>query len=152
MKKFAFPLRSIATVRNLREMQARDAFSKSVHVYVATEQRVQAQRRRIAELEEILRSGRLERFCPADQASFMAAFQDETRTLTGFETEMANAKAAMEKAREGWMNARKEVRVIENLETKARRTWQRDVERETQNAMDDRACAAAARSQPTTVS
>ncbi len=145
MKKFAFPLRSIATVRNLREIQARDAFSRSVHAYVATEQRVQAQRARIVELEEILRSGRLERFRAADQASFMQAFRDEMKVQGRLDEELNKAKQVMEKAREDWMLARRDVKIIENLEAKARRAHARDVEREAQAAMDDRACAQATR-------
>lgn len=145
MKKFAFPLRSIATVRNLREMEARDVFSRSVQAFVATEQKVHAQRTRISELEDILRSGRLARFRAADQSTFMAAFRDEQAVLAQAEKTMSDAKAEMGKAREGWMNARRDVRVIENLEAKARRAHALELQRENQNAMDDRACAMAFR-------
>lgn len=145
MKKFAFPLRSIATVRNIRELQARDAFSRRVNEFVSAEQHTEEMRRRLVDLESLLSSGRLEKFRAADQATFMAAYRDEMRLVADAEKKLGEARQAMENAREAWMAARRDVRIIENLEAKARRAHAREVERETQAAMDDRACAAAAR-------
>jgi hypothetical protein len=79
MKKFRFPLRSVATVRSMLELRAREQFSRAVQACVAAEKKLVDQRERVTELESILRSGRLSRFRPADQATFMAAFKDETR-------------------------------------------------------------------------
>jgi flagellar export protein FliJ len=150
MKKFRFPLRTVATVRNLRELRARDQFSRSVHAYVAAEQRLQALRARVTELEEILRSGRLERFRAADQASFLEALKEETINATKADAEAATARAEMEAARQAWLQSRRDVRVIEKLEQKARRTHQQDIERETQAALDDRTNALAARAAAST--
>ena len=67
MKKFRFPLRSVATVRGMIELRAREQFSRAVQACVAAEKKLTTQRERVAELESILRSGRLSHFRPADQ-------------------------------------------------------------------------------------
>jgi flagellar export protein FliJ len=145
MKKFRFPLRSVATVRSMLELRAREEFSRSVQASVAAEKKLLAQRERVAELESILRSGRLTRFRPADQATFMAAFKDETAVIATLTAELNSARREMESARQAWLESRRGVRVIENLEQKARLAHMQELERENQAAMDDRAGAMAAR-------
>lgn len=145
MKKFRFPLRSVATVRSMLELRAREQFSRCVQACVAAEKNLAAQRERVSELESILRSGRLTRFRPADQATFMAAFKDETAVITKITAELHSARREMESARQAWLESRRDVRVIENLEQKARAAHLHEVERENQAAMDDRAGAMAAR-------
>jgi flagellar export protein FliJ len=151
MKKFRFPLRSVATVRNLMELRAREQFSRCVQACVAAENSLVAQRERVTELESILRSGRLQRFRPADQATFMAAFKDESALVTRLTAELNSARREMESARQAWLDSRRDVRIIESLEQKARAAHQRELERENQAAMDDRASAMAVRG-PLTVS
>jgi len=145
MKKFRFPLRSVATVRSMIELRAREQFSRCVQACVAAEKNLVTQRERVAELESILRSGRLTRFRAADQATFMAAFKDETAVITKFTAELNSARREMESARQAWLESRRDVRVIENLEQKARTAHLHEVERENQAAMDDRTGAMVAR-------
>jgi flagellar FliJ protein len=145
MKKFRFPLRSVATVRSMLELRAREQFSRAVQACVTAEKRLVAQRERVTELESILRSGRLERFRPADQCTFIAAFKDETAIIAKMTAELNSARREMESARQAWLESRRDVRVIENLEQKARAEHLHEVERENQAAMDDRAGAMAAR-------
>jgi len=150
MKKFSFPLRSVATIRNLFEVRAREQFSLCVRAYAAAENKLNEQRARVAELENILRSGRLTRFRPADQSTFMAAFKDETALVGKRAADLNSALRDMESARQAWLESRRDVRVIESLERKARSLHQRELERENQAAMDDRAGAQAARATATT--
>jgi flagellar FliJ protein len=145
MKKFRFPLKSVATVRTLLELRAREEFSRTVQASVAAEKRLVVQRERVAELESILRSGRLQRFRAADQATFMDALKDETAQVAKFSAEADRARSAVETARQAWLESRRAVRVIENLEQKARAVHRVELERETQAALDDRASALAAR-------
>ena len=152
MKKFRFPLKSVATVRNMLELRAREQFSRAVHTCVAAEKRLVAQRERVTELESILRSGRLERFRPADQATFMAAFKDETAVIATLTSELNSARREMESARQAWLESRRGVCVIEKLEHKARAAHQLELERENQAAMDDRASAQAVRTAAFTLS
>lgn len=145
MKKFRFPLRTVATVRSLAELRARERFSKAVQVYVEVENRLQILRSRLAEFEEILRSGRSGNFRPAEQVSFLAAFKADTVSATKVEAEVAAARQALESARQAWLEARRDVRVIENLESRARLAHRQESEREDQLVMDDRTSALAAR-------
>ncbi len=145
MKKFRFPLRSLAPVRSMIELRAREQFSRTVQACVAAEKKLTEQRERVAELESILRSGRLSRFRAADQATFMAAFKDETAVITTLTAELNSARREMESARQAWLESRRDVRVIENLEHKARQAHFLEVERENQAAMDDRTGAMVAR-------
>ena len=145
MKKFRFPLRSVATVRNIYELRARENFSRCVQACVAAEKNLESLRARVTELEQLLRSGRLQHFRPADQASFMAALKDESTKVAKAAAEVTAARDAMETARQAWLQSRRDVRVIENLEQKRRAVHRHELERENQAAMDDRAGAAAAR-------
>jgi flagellar FliJ protein len=145
MKKFRFPLRSVATLRSLRELRAREQFSQAVHAYVAAEEHLLMLRARLAELEEILRSGRSRSFRAGDEASFIEAYKSETDAALRASTEVDKARAAMETARQTWLGSRRDLRVVENLERKARATHLHEVEREDQAALDDRTSALAAR-------
>jgi flagellar export protein FliJ len=145
MKKFRFPLRSVATVRNLAEIRAREAFSAAVQVYVEAEQQLLAIRTRLKELEQLMIENRGRSFRGADEASFLAAFKQETIRATEAEDVVAKARAALETARSAWLESRRNVRVVENLETKAKLAHLHEVERENQAALDDRTSALAAR-------
>src|SRR5436305_619284 len=120
MKKFRFPLRSVTTIRNMRELRAREQFSAAVRVYVAADERLLTVRARLTELEDILRSGRAQRFRPSDEISFIQAFRNETLVATKAEGDLVAARNAMEAARKAWLESRRDLRVLENLERKAR--------------------------------
>ncbi len=145
MKKFRFPLSSVGTVRSMKELRARENFSKAVQAYVQAENRLQALRTRLAEFEEILRSGRGRAFRAADQVSFLAAFQEETVRVTTMESELVTIRQELEVARQAWLESRRDVRLIEKLEIKARYLHSQQREREEQLAMDDRTNGMAAR-------
>jgi flagellar FliJ protein len=145
MKKFRFPLRSVATVRSLRELRAREQFSNAVHTYVVAEENLLTLRNRLAELEEILRTGRTRSFRAGDEASFISAYKAETTAVAKSSAEVEKARLAMEDARQAWLGSRRDLRVIENLEQKARSNHRRETEREDQAALDDRTSALAAR-------
>lgn len=145
MKRFHFPLRSVATVRSMRELRAREQFSLCVHACVTAEENLRTLQIRLAALEEVLRTGRARTFRAGDEASFMAAYHDETAATTKAEAELERARAAMEKARQSWLASRRDLKVVENLEQKARAIYRHDVEREDQAALDDRTNALSAR-------
>jgi len=145
MKKFRFPLRSVATVRSMRELRAREHFSIAVHAYVVAEEHLQVLRGRLAALEEVLRNGRTQNFRAGDEASFLEAYKTETNAVTKASVEVENARVAMEAARQAWLGSRRDLKVVESLEQKARATHRHEVEREDQAALDDRTSALAAR-------
>lgn len=145
MKKFLFPLRSVTTVRSLRELRAREHFSAAVHAYVVAEDHLQMLRGRLAALEEVLRNGRIQTFRAGDEASFLEAYKTETIAATKAAVDVEKARASMEAARQAWLVSRRDLKVVESLEQKARATHRREVEREDQAALDDRTSALAAR-------
>ena len=138
MKKFRFPLRTVATVRNLAELRARERFSAAVQVFMEAESNLKSIRARLAEFEQLLLARRGQAFRPAEEAGFLNALKQETVLATKAEAEVATARQNLEAARQAWLESRRDVRVIENLETKARHAHTREVERENQAAMDDR--------------
>ena len=145
MKKFRFPLRSVATVRTLRELRAREQFSFAVHAYVLAEEHLEVLRGRLAALEDVLRNGRTQVFRAGDEASFLEAYKTETLAVAKASAEVEKARAAMETARQAWLGSRRDLKVVESLEQKARATYRREVERDDQAALDDRTSALAAR-------
>ena len=124
MKKFSFPLRSVGTVRAMREMRARE------------------QRRK---LEEILVASRGATLRPADQVTYLNAYHDELAHERQAAQESVAAKAELDQRRELWVNARRDLRVIENLEIKAHQVYRHELEYEEHKLLDDRTNATAGR-------
>ena len=145
MKKFRFPLRSVETVRSIRELRAREQFSHAVHAFVTAEGQLQLLQARLAELEDILRSGRKHSFRAGDEASFLKAYKTETDAVSKAADALEKARAEMEAARQNWLTARRNLRVVESLEQKSRVKHRHETEREDQAALDDRTSALSAR-------
>jgi flagellar FliJ protein len=145
MKKFRFPLRSVATLRRLRETERRELFAAAVHAYTAAEEALAEVNSRIAELEGIIAHERVGRFRPADHVAFLQALADEKVRKTEVQARVAQAKLDMERERQAWLESRRDMRLVEILETKARGVHRREYEREEQALLDDRTNALAAR-------
>ena len=145
MKKFRFSLRSVATLRKLREGERRERFSAAVHVYAKAEEAVARVSQRIIELEDKIALERAGRFRAADQLAFMQELSAERVRKTEAQAEATKAKTAMETERQAWLDARRDVRLVDILETKARVVHRLEHEREEQAALDDRTNALFAR-------
>lgn len=138
MKKFRFPLRSVVTLRKLREGEQRERFAAAVQVHAKAEEARRVISARIVELEERIASERVGRFRPADQISFLQALAVEQTRNAEAAAQVAQAQLAMEKQRQAWLDSRRDVRLVEVLETKARAVHRQDHEREEQALLDDR--------------
>lgn len=145
MKKFRFPLRAVATLRTMRESERREAFSASVRACDDAERALAAVHARIAELEEIIVRERAGSFRAADQMAFMQSLATERSRLSEAVARVAEAKAVMETERQAWLASRRDVRLVEVLETKSRGLHRQDCEREEQVLLDDRTNALFAR-------
>lgn len=132
-------------VRNFAELRARENFSKAFMAYSEIELQLQASRTRVAELEEMLRLGRTATFRASDQVTFMNAMRVEAVNATKIEAELKASRKALETARQAWLETRRDVRVIEKLEDKARLDHRIELEREVQAALDDRTSGMVAR-------
>lgn len=138
MKKFSFNLRSVETVRSIRELRAREVFSAAVAAQAAAQQELLNTQARVQELEGVLVAERSATFRPADQVSFINEYVLQRRAEQLAVNELAKALKNMEECRERWIACRRDVRVIEKLETKARERHRLDCEHEEQSIMDDR--------------
>jgi flagellar FliJ protein len=145
MKRFHFPLRSVGVVRSAREMRQREELSAAIRAEAEAEEARDAVRRELRALEELMTSARGRRFRATEQVTFLEA----QRRLVDREAEAEDAlRKAMEKREESrvaWLLARRDLRLVENLEQRARAAHRHEEEREAQLALDDRTNALAAR-------
>lgn len=137
MKRFRFPLRPVAVLRAHREMRAREAFAASVHVYVQAEERLATTRSRVGDLEQMLFAGREERFLAADAASLYRVYRAECQAEMEAEREVIEARAVMAKRRGEYLEANRQLKVVQRLEEKARDTHRRETLRVEQHEMDE---------------
>lgn len=145
MKKFQFTLRSVETVRSIRELRAREIFSASVLAHAAAVAALDDARSRRSKLERLMSDERQGLFKAAEQVSFFVEQQRLKQAEDIADQALGRAIADMNKCRDLWIASRRDVRVIEKLELKARNRHRQDCDREEQAAMDDRAGAAVAR-------
>lgn len=145
MKRYRFPLKSVATVRSLAELRARERFSTALRECNEREQHLEMIRAVLADFEAKLRSGRSGTFRPSEQATALAAFHAETARAAKAEVDLAAARKALEAARQVWLESRRDQRVVEKLEERYRRAYRAEVAREDQLALDERTNAMSAR-------
>lgn len=145
MKKFRFSLHSVAVQRKLKEDEKRERFAAAVGAQAFAEQAVERIEGVIRELEQTIASARAGHYRPADQVSFLQALATERARLTQAISELAKARAAVDVARQAWIEARRDVRLIDTLESKARAAHRQAWEREEQATLDDRVNALLAR-------
>ncbi len=145
MKKFRFSLRAVATLRAMRESERREVFSAAVRAFSDAEKTLEVVRTRIAELEAIIVRERTGCFRASDQINFMQSLTTERTRLSESAARVAEAKTVMETERQAWLASRRDVRLVEVLETKSRGLHRQDCEREEQALLDDRTNALFAR-------
>lgn len=137
MKRFRFPLKSVATVRTWRERQAREAFAAAIQRLAQADETVQQARRRVAETEKVLRAGRAVTFRAADHAGFLGAYNEQLAGVGRAEQVRQEAKTAVDRARESWQSCRAELRAVGQLELRARQSHRLAEERAEQVALDE---------------
>ena len=77
--------------------------------------------------------------------TYLNAYHDELTRERQAAQESVAAKTELDQRREVWVNARRDLRVIENLEVKARQVYRHELEYEEQKLLDDRTNATAGR-------
>jgi len=148
MKRFHFSLRPVATLRSHRKAQAREAFAASIQVFIHAEESLALMRSRVAMFETAIHAGRRDRFSGAGEAEALAAYRHECAAEAAAERELAAAREAMERRRAEYLEAHRQVEVLQRLEDKARAAHRQEVSREEQAAFDEFAGQRRARSQP----
>jgi flagellar FliJ protein len=137
MKRFRFPLRPVAVLREHREFRAREAFAASVHAYVLSEEALARTRVRVGQLETALFESRLGKFSAAAAAQAFAAYRSECAAEAEAERVTFAARAEMDKFRAAYLEAHRNLEVVRRLEAKARVKHRLETNREEQAEFDD---------------
>ena len=137
MKKFRFPLQPVGVLRAHQELRAREVFAAAVHHYVQTEERLDALRKRVADLAEILFNGRSTRFLAADAASLLRVYNAECNAVVVAEREVAAAREAMQQRRAEYIEANRRLKTVKTLEDKSRERHRIEVLRTEQAELDE---------------
>ena len=137
MKKFRFPLQPVGVLRAHQELRAREVFAAAVHHYVQTEERLAALRKRVAELAEVLFHGRSDRFLAADAAALLRVYRGECHAVIETEREVIEAQDAMNARRKDYIEANRRLKTVQRLEERARDRHRLEVQRTSQNELDE---------------
>lgn len=137
MKKFRFPLRPVAILREHHQARTREAFAAKVHLLTAAEEALSAKRAERGSMETLMNHGRRATFRPAEEISLWDAYRRICDEVGKAEGAVRDAQKAMEESRKDYLEAHRAVKVIEKIEHKARTEHRLDVEREAQLESDE---------------
>lgn len=137
MKRFRFSLRPVAILRTHRDTRAREAFATAVHLYVQAEGELNRTRVRMSALEGALFSGRQQTFRAAEAALLLSDYRRECAAEAEAEKRMTAARDEMHRRRDDYLEAHRELEVVQRLEEKARINYRRETDREEQAEADD---------------
>lgn len=137
MKRFRFSLRPVAVLREHREARAREIFAEAVHAYVQAEQDLVRTRARLQTLEAELRGSRQAQFRPGEAVLLLADYRRECGVESEKENRLNEARQIVQKRRADYLEAHRQLEVVERLEEKARVAHRRDGDREEQAEADD---------------
>lgn len=148
MKKYSFPLRSVAILRAHREHAAREALAAAHRVCSALEVRLNAARMCLNEMEQLRSAGRSGCFRPADDVAFFHAYRQQWAAEGDLCKQLAAAVAQADKRRDACIEANREVKAIERLETNHYAAHRARVGRAEQAEFDEHAGRRAAQRRP----
>ncbi len=137
MKRFRFPLRSVAVLRAHRELQAREAFANAVRVYVNAEAELAAVRERVKRFENALFAGRSSTFNAADEAQSLSAYRRECHAEATAERETFAKRAEMEQSRTAYLLAHRQHEIVRRLEDRTRAAHRLEQNRVEQEELDE---------------
>lgn len=137
MKRFRFSLRPVAVLRAHRDTRAREAFATAVHLYVQAEEDLGRTRVRMRALEGALFSGRQQTFRAAEAALLLTDYQRECTSEADAEGRVNAAREEMHRRRDEYLEAHRQLEVVQRLEEKARKVHRHETQREEQAEADD---------------
>jgi len=120
MKRFHFPLRSVAVVRAHRELLARQALAGALQVCAKAETRSAAARALAAKTAADIVAGRGLPVRAGDQAIFAALHGRESAAAAETEKAAAAARAEVETRRAACIEASRQLKIVTRLEERAR--------------------------------
>lgn len=137
MKRFRFPLRPVAVLRAHRETRAREAFATAVHLYVKSEEELNRTRTRMRTLETDLFDSRTQTYRAGEAALLLADYRRECVAEGEAERRVIAARDEMQKKRNDYIEAHRQLEVVNRLETKARAAHRLENDRAEQAEADD---------------
>jgi len=146
MKRFKFPLQPVAVLRAHKQQKAQQACSAASAEVARNEAQVAAAHARTVELEKMISDGRSGPFRPDLQVSFLQSYGRERTAEATAGKLLDAARIELAKRRQTLMEAQKQVKVVSQLETKARADHRAETLRVEQTEIDERASAAFYRS------
>lgn len=145
MKRFRFSLRPVAVLRAYRETRASEAFAAAVHHYVQSEEVLADTRQRVSQFAAAMCHGRGAAFNPLEEVQTLAGYRREAQAEIEAERQTIAARDEMERRRNEYLEAHRNLEILNRLEGKARGHHQRAVRREEQAEFDEFATRRATR-------
>jgi flagellar FliJ protein len=137
MKKFRFPLRSVAVLRSYQELRAREAFAGAVRAHAAAELHQAEARARVSALEATGAARRRERHPAAEAANFLRAYRAECAGEAEAGRQVAVAAGDLRTSRAAYLEAHRRLRILQRLEEKARAVHRRESAAAEQAELDE---------------
>ena len=150
MKRFRFPLRPVAVLRGHREARAREVFGAAVQHHSTVQDEVRQIGVRMRALETALSGARTTSFRAAEAAQLLADYRRERTAEAEADKRLVTAKEEMNRARIAYLEAHRDLEIVNRLETKARTEYRLEVNRAEQVELDE--LAGQRRQQPFAVS
>lgn len=138
MKRFRFNLRSVATVRALAEMRAREALMKAVRECELLGPALEEQRACVARFSEEMRQPGQTGIRGETQTALLRAYRAEIEAEAAAERAFATAVALRETSRTRWIDAFVRCDQMGDLRARARAKHEADSARHEQHQLDDR--------------
>jgi flagellar FliJ protein len=137
MKRFRFPLRPVSVLRGHREVRAREAFAGALHRLTAAQEDLRRIGMRMRDLETALSNCRAKSFRPAEAAQLLADYRRECTAEVEAERLVIVARDEVQKARLEYLEAHRQLEIVNRLEEKAREVHRLDNNRTEQAEMDE---------------
>ena len=137
MKRFRFALQPVAVLRAHRELRAKELFAAAVQAHRRAEQELADTRARVAAVEAALAARRQQTFSAHDEAQALASYREECAAEVKAEAAVATARNVVQQRRAEYIDAHRQVEVVQRLEQKARTAHRADANREEQAGFDD---------------
>ena len=137
MKRFHFPLRPVSVLRAHREGRAREAFAAALHRHTLARESLERIGVRMRALEAALFNGREKSFRPAEAALLLADYRRECAAESESERLVMVARTEAQKARLEYLEAHRQLKIVNRLEEKARLEHRQENNRVEQAEMDE---------------
>ena len=137
MKRFRFPLRPVSVLRTHRETRAREAFAAALHRHASARDDLRRIGVRMRALEAALFNGREKNFCPAEAALLLSDYRRECAAESEGERLVIVARDAAQKARLEYLEAHRQLEVVNRLEEKAKTAHRLENNKAEQSELDE---------------